>query len=67
VGLHGLETGQEPDSILFTMGTNNLLLEEAQKYFKLQRQKYFKLQRQEELSKLKERIQIVDATPTIAL
>lgn len=28
--------------------------------------KYFKLQTQEELSKLKERIQIVDATPTIA-
>ncbi len=41
------------------MGTNNLLLEEAQKYFKLQRQ--------EELSKLKERIPIVDATSTIAL
>ncbi len=59
MGLHGLETGQEPDSILFTMGTNNLLLEEAQKDFKLQRQ--------EEFSKLIERIQIVDATPTIAL
>jgi hypothetical protein len=59
VGLHELETGQEPDSILFTMGTNNLLLEDAKKYFKLQRQ--------EELSKLIERIQIVDATPTIAL
>ncbi len=59
MGLHGLETDQEPDSILFTMGTNNLLLEKAQKYFKLQRQ--------EELSKLKERIQIVEATPTIAL